>query len=83
MNKNSTLDPQMSSTKIDSHMTPARGRRLLSSRRRISPWHWFGWLRRKLVKRSDRDFYSMAEKRKHQYAKMAQRAANHHHGFKF
>jgi hypothetical protein len=25
----------------------------------------------------------LAEKRKHQYAKMAQRAADHHHGFKF
>jgi hypothetical protein len=83
MNKNSTLDTQVSSTTIDSPIQKVRGRRLLSSRRRVSPWHWFGWLRRKLVNRTDRDFYSLAEKRKHQYAKMAQRAANHHHGFKF
>jgi len=81
MNKNNALEistPSSSIEKVTSHK-----RRVIAARRRMNPWHWFGWLRRTLKSRPNREFYSQSETRQHQHVRMAPRAAHHHHGFKF
>lgn len=82
MSKNHTIEMGTPSSSLE-HVSSSNKRRVISVRRRMNPWHWFGWLRRTLKSRPNREFYSQSEKRQHQYVKMAQRAANHHHGFKF
>ena len=82
MNKNTALEISTPSSSIEK-VTSSHKRRVIAARRRMNPWHWFGWLRRTLKSRPNREFYSQSEKRQHQHVRMAQRAANHHHGFKF
>jgi hypothetical protein len=82
MSKNHTLEITTPSSSLD-YVPSSNKRRVIAVRRRMNPWHWFGWLRKTLKSRPNREFYSQAEKRQHQHVKMAQRAANHHHGFKF
>jgi hypothetical protein len=50
--------------------------------RKLNPWFWFGWLRRRATFRENRDFYSHKEKQAHLEAKMTQRASSYHYGIK-
>ena len=64
---------------------PVRQRRKIRARtlrRKLNPWFWFGWLRRRATFRENRDFYSHKEKQAHLDAKMTQRAASYHYGVK-
>ena len=82
MSKNQTLEIGTSSPSMGS-VNLADRRYPRTIRRRLNPWHLLGWLRRTLKNHTNREFYSHAEKRRHQHAKMAQRASTHYHGFKF
>lgn len=64
---------------------PVRQRRKVRVRtlsRKLNPWFWFGWLRRRATVSGKRDFYSHKEKQAHLVAKMTQRAASYHYGVK-
>jgi len=82
MSKNRIFDVTIRSNNAETIAAGSK-RRTLSTGRRLNPWHLFGWVRKKLKSTPNRDFYSQSEKEKHHHAKMAQRVANHHHGFKF
>ena len=64
---------------------PVRQRRKVRVRtlsRKLNPWFWFGWLRRRATTSGKRDFYSHKEKQAYSVDKMTQRASSHHYGVK-
>ena len=82
MNKHRSLNLSIDTSSLEHPLDTAEAGKT-ASKRRTNPWHWLGWLRKKMNRRANREFYSLAEKQNHQHARLAQRVANHHHGFKF
>lgn len=82
MNKDRSLNLHINTNSLEQPLHPIESASS-APKRRINPWHLLGWLRKRINRRPNREFYSLAEKRKHQHARLAQRVANQHHGFKF
>lgn len=82
MNQNNTIDIRNTNPSAE-QINPLNRPKTRAVKRRLNPWHLLGWLRKQMKSRPNRQFHSRAEKLHHQYDRMAQRAATHHHGFKF
>jgi len=79
MSQNNSLSVSLPS------IEPVRQRRKVRVRifvKKLNPWLWFGWMRRRATSSKNRDFYSYKEKQTHVVTKMAQQAASYHYGIK-